>query len=131
MPVSIKFDSVYLHFTEHKLPTSHLLTTLVGSYVGLAKVDRAKQLPVENAAGLRIIRTPLVALNLGFGIVRAVDREKSLIYVLTPLPLTQMQECNVIIRGSILTPEEVFLGQNLAGFEGPLPRVQYRYAFDE
>lgn len=46
---------------------------------------------------------------LGFGFVRAVDLERHIFYVVTPLELATVQEVNVFARGTNIDLPQYFL----------------------
>ena len=58
--------------------------------------------------GTATAESPAQCLDLG--LVRAVDTDRSLLYLLTPLPLDQLQRVNVLQVGSSL-PEQRLLAQ--------------------
>merc|ERR1712154_656679 len=44
---------------------------------------------------------------VGMGIIRSINWEKRLFYLITPVPPKQLNDVNVLIRGSITLPEQL------------------------
>ena len=44
------------------------------------------------------------ALNFGTGIVRGIDTEKGVLYVISPLVLEELQQVDVFLQGKIEIP---------------------------
>lgn len=113
------------------IPPSHYFSVLLGSYVGLATWDSENTtIPVERVHGVTISKEAPSGLCRGFGIVRAIDVPSRTIFLLTSLAETELLDVNLLIRGSISIPEEIYLNQDIEKWEGLVPRLQYRYAFE-
>ncbi|RLN98742.1 hypothetical protein BBJ28_00005347 [Nothophytophthora sp. Chile5] len=107
-PVAVSFDQADVAFTGSSVPPSQLLFSLNASIVGLCV--NAKHRPIvrdesaSNQAELgppRIVLQPAHAPCLGVGIVRAVDADKRLLYILSPLPFAVLKRVNLLVRSSI------------------------------
>lgn len=70
------------------MPASELSHALQGSIVGLL----AEGADVQSAA----VDCTLPAACLGLGLIRTLDAERGLLYLLTPLPLDQLQRVNTL-----------------------------------
>ncbi|GAU93369.1 hypothetical protein RvY_05322 [Ramazzottius varieornatus] len=125
-PYSVSLRDVTLCFSDPHIPLTHFLVVLMCSYVGLAVFEKDSVEKPEQYGGVQVLREIPICQTLGFGIVRAIDTANELCYVLTPLPLEELGKVNLLIRGTIITPEEVFLNQDLKNYEGPVPKVDAR-----
>ena len=70
------------------MPASELPHALQGSIVGLL-AERAD-------AALAAVDCTLPAACLGLGLIRTLDTERGLLYLLTPLPLDQLRRVNTL-----------------------------------
>merc|ERR1712216_146156 len=94
-PVEVALDALRLHFLDASVPPSQVLVALNGTLVGLCVSSPEREGGVEESVGL--------------GLVRAVNAEKRLLYIITPLGVQQLQRVDVLVRGR--------------GLEVPLPAL--------
>lgn len=48
---------------------------------------------------------------LGYGIIRAIDMERKVFYIMTPLPLVTLDKVNVLSHGAVDLPNSLFFAQ--------------------
>ncbi|CEG44771.1 nuc156 family protein [Plasmopara halstedii] len=105
-PFVVSFDSVDVAFAGSSVAPSQLLFSLNACVVGLCvnpsykpiKYDKCEQ----REGPPRIVLQPVHAPCLGVGIIRAVDAEKRLLFLLSPLPLSALKRVNLLVRSSML-----------------------------
>jgi len=94
----VALDALRLHFLDASVPPSQVLVALNGTLVGLCVSSPEREGGVEECVGL--------------GLVRAVNAEKRLLYIITPLGVQQLQRVDVLVRGRGLeVPVIVLLSQ--------------------
>lgn len=99
-PFAVSFDQVDVAFAGSSVPPSQLLFSLNASLVGLCiNVDHAPRSPSDGPP--RIVLGPVQAPCLGVGIVRAIDIERRVLFVVTPLPIAVLQRVNLLVRSAI------------------------------
>ncbi|KAJ3101777.1 hypothetical protein HDU97_001061 [Phlyctochytrium planicorne] len=117
-PYEVPMSAVSIAFSS-QVPTSQCMYAINGTIVGLGSLDESIP-PSEDLIGparvLSLERLNPQNLNcLGLGIVRAVDVEKGVIYIITPLPPSVLNSVNIILKGST---SEFPVTLALNGFEG-------------
>ena len=129
LPYSIRFHKLLVHVVQtSQLPDTEAVHVINGSIVGLCRVVMNSLIssdspPLTSSLGplsstsssLRMYNgdTPIVPC-LGLGIVRSIDVEKGLLYLLTPLPLERLKGVNMLVRGNIQLPRELLLSRNFS-----------------
>ncbi|CAL5222401.1 g4760 [Coccomyxa viridis] len=88
-PYTVGFDSVRLQCLHTSVPEHLMGAVLNGALVGLCK------------------EADDIAECLGVALVRAVDAEAGLLYVLSPLPLSSLQHVNLVQVGRLDLPPEL------------------------
>lgn len=115
-PVAVSFDAVDVAFAGSSVPPSQLLWSLNASLVGLCVNPSRGTSPGESVAGDDDNRPPRVLLGsvaapcLGVGIVRAVDAQRRLLLIATPLPLATVERVNLLVRSSLPIDELLLAG---------------------
>eukprot|EP01083_Nonionella_stella_P210108 760985_1 len=89
--------------------SAHILKALNGTIVSLAvrnsEISERSVCPsIETNDGLKCHFASPICNALGLGLIRAIDTEKKLFYVLTPVPSDQLSSVNLFLRGNIETP---------------------------
>lgn len=108
-PVAVPFDAVEIAFAGSSVPPSQVLFSLNGSLVGLCMAPPReneqqaanKEEDDDEDRPPRIRLGPAHAPCLGVGIIRAIDKDRRLLLVLSPLPLEQLQRVNLLVRSTI------------------------------
>lgn len=120
-PYVVPFSAVGLSFThsEH-VPRSEILRVLNASIVGLMKPADDKQ--AGSAAAGRGELWPAkhnpASTCIGLGVVRAIDADRRLLYVLTPVDANVLHSCSVVARGNVDIPSNMLLHGTSAGGRG-------------
>lgn len=108
-PYAVSFEQIDIGFAGSSVAPSQLLYSLNNSIVGLCinvsrppkRTGEEDEVSVPVRAGPpRILLKPAHAPCLGVGLVRAVDVEKRLLFVMSPLPLDVIRRVNLLIRGN-------------------------------
>ena len=97
IPYSIKFQDLKVQVVHCNVPRQVELV-LNTALVSLGFSNDAKSVVDKN----------VVMPSQGFGIVRAVDQERQLFYILTDLPPEQLEKVNCVTAGAIFLPNGVF-----------------------
>ncbi|KAK9116970.1 hypothetical protein Sjap_015917 [Stephania japonica] len=92
-PYEVPLSSVQIKHLHCQVPSTEVLHSLNATIVGLA-VSSAESSDLE-------LCTPLC---VGLGIVRGIDVSKGLIYVLTPVPLSNLKNVDLLLRGYVQIP---------------------------
>lgn len=117
VPFAVAFDSVDVSFAGASVSPSQLLVSLNNSVVGLCVNPRRPPLPPQHSHSHhdsaiedsdahdvptppRILLSPAHAPCLGIGLIRAVDVERRLLFVLSPLPHALLARVNLLVRGN-------------------------------
>jgi len=66
---------------------------------------------VESLRPPKLLPHTQICRNLGFGFVRGIDTQKRLFYVITPLPLQEMQFVNCLTMGAVTLPNGIIGSQ--------------------
>ncbi|KAH0790764.1 Polynucleotide 5'-hydroxyl-kinase NOL9 [Histomonas meleagridis] len=101
-PIVVPLSDVRICFLCCEVAPCETLTALNGSLVALCNDTRPFMPPRTKVSLLRMI--PPIECN-GMGIVRAIDKENGIIYIITPNPNI---EFNTLVQGLIYLPSEVF-----------------------
>ncbi|VDK57874.1 unnamed protein product [Anisakis simplex] len=122
-PYSVPFDRISVHLNQElgALPETHLFAALNCALVALCSVqwdsDQIKGkrhiLEDETMPGY-IIDNEVMLRCFGFGMIRAIDIEERLFYVLTPVDRQLLNEVNVFSKGANIDIPNAFLSQQKA-----------------
>jgi polynucleotide 5'-hydroxyl-kinase GRC3/NOL9 len=110
-PYVISIDAIRIHFTITEMHNdittyNHIMDAINGTLVGLCHYDGNKKDTTETST--------VLFPCLGLGLVRAIDRNRRLLFVITPLDITTLQAVNCLTIGSNLhLPVQCY-------FRGPL-----------
>ena len=83
----------------------HVLQSLNGTLVGLGIVD-GLALPFESSQRptFTLLKDAPLCRSIGLGIIRGIDVDRRLFFIVTPVPINELVEVNIIIRGSLNCP---------------------------
>jgi polynucleotide 5'-hydroxyl-kinase GRC3/NOL9 len=101
-PISVLLSDVRIGVACVEVPGTEILTAICGSMVALCwdkRIFAPSDVPVSILANV-----PPLKVN-GFGIVRAIDKEKGVIYILSPCEGVKF---NTLVLGSISVPASVY-----------------------
>ncbi|XP_066493635.1 polynucleotide 5'-hydroxyl-kinase NOL9 isoform X1 [Tiliqua scincoides] len=125
LPYQVPFNAVALKVIHADVAPAHILYSVNASWVGLCRI--LDEVHCKDNRPILLTQTPICDC-LGFGIVRGVDMEKKLYYVLTPVAPENLRQVNCLLIGNIPIPNCVFLNQ--LGIEGEMPYVTSEYNYD-
>ncbi|GFR22283.1 polynucleotide 5'-hydroxyl-kinase nol-9 [Trichonephila clavata] len=118
-PVCVCWDNIAIYVMDKKVPPHRLIEAVHCSVVALCYVHQAFMLDSEQPELPRTLFDEPLNECIGFGLVRAADEVKHLLYIITPLSIQQLKKVNAIIKGNIMLPDDVFLKQPITNV--PLP----------
>ena len=110
-PYAVRCDALAVRVMHERVQPDQVLYALNGAIVGLTRVEGARggDDAVAGAGGIVVLReTPIVGC-VGLGIVRAIDPERRLLYIVTPLDLADLEArgagINTLLLGSLALPK--------------------------
>ncbi|CAM9934425.1 unnamed protein product [Sphacelaria rigidula] len=111
-PRRVPWGTVRIRVMNGPVPPSLALYAINGTLVGLIAHPGGESEAARY--GLNAVEPGLVCLPetplspcVGLGIVRSVDVERRVLYILTPEPLEVLKEVNVLVKGSLQLPMEM------------------------
>ncbi|XP_028663228.1 polynucleotide 5'-hydroxyl-kinase NOL9 [Erpetoichthys calabaricus] len=125
-PYQVPMASVALRVLHCHVAPNHIMYTANASFVGLCSVAEGVSSSGKVGSPVLLSHTP-VCDCLGFGILRGVDAEKGLYYIVTPLAPSKLRNVNCLLVGSVVLPHSVFKSQ--AGTKDMTPYVTSDYLF--
>ncbi|KAG2459198.1 NOL9 kinase, partial [Polypterus senegalus] len=125
-PYQVPMASVALRVLHCHVAPNHIMYTANASFVGLCSVAEGVSSSGKVRSPVLLSHTP-VCDCLGFGILRGVDVEKGLYYIVTPLAPSKLRHVNCLLVGSVVLPHSVFKSQ--AGTKDINPYVTSDYLF--
>eukprot|EP00050_Salpingoeca_kvevrii_P012688 m.24193 g.24193 ORF g.24193 m.24193 type:complete len:535 (-) comp4241_c0_seq1:131-1735(-) len=103
-PYSIGWEHVAVSFLHHSVPDHEILRALNATVVGLCHS------PVERPVGaLPVVEAGYEAECIGLGVIRAIDPEQQLFFIITPLSPAQLAQVNLLVRGELELPSLLLL----------------------
>lgn len=119
-PRVVPWSQVFIHVCHASVPLSEILYVANASIVGLCttskeELERCKVEEMSN--GLRIISSTPVSECHGIGIIRGIDPEKRLLYILPAVPSEVLPKVNTLLIGAPSIPECVIVQQPHHGSE--------------
>ncbi|NXX11763.1 NOL9 kinase, partial [Podargus strigoides] len=124
VPYQVPFSAVALRVIHTDVAPTNIMYALNASWVGLCRIP--DEVSSQADGPVLLTQTP-VCDCLGFGIVRGVEMEKKLYYVLTPVLPEKLRLVNCLLLGNIAVPNCVLMGQQ--GVEGEIPYVTSDYNY--
>lgn len=92
-------DSIAIGTINSDLSYSEILDTLNGNLVAICEMSDNLFIPLKEASQKKFIQKASLFTNncLGYGIVRAIDKENELLYIVTPI-----SESEILLRGNVI-----------------------------
>ncbi|CAG5125420.1 unnamed protein product [Candidula unifasciata] len=118
-PYAVPYRQFGVSICHHKLTGEEVLTAIDASVVALCVADLSKAERVSEDLPLIFHEMPICAC-LGLGIVRGIDTERGLLYLVSSLPRVRLQMMNTILKGSLSLPDQILLKQTSSE---PIPYV--------
>jgi len=112
-PYRISFEQITVAFTPPGVQPALALQALNSTVVGLCVAEDDLPGGETREDGLRVLAEAPCKECLGLGLVRAIDAEAGIIFILTPIPPAVLQRVNLLVKGRMETPT-VLLGDDAA-----------------
>lgn len=104
-PYRLPWSSVAIHECSGAVQKQDLLFVLNASLVALCTVPKEQLLETEVTGYPMFLKENPPYECIGYGIVRAVDPEEKVFYILTPEPRHRLSKVNALIKGNVNIPE--------------------------
>ena len=109
VPYRVPWTQLRVRFMLHEVPPSMSMYALNGAVVGLCydatkyQLAAPKTLEEHRRYPLFLSSTPICEC-VGLGLIRAIDPDQCVYYIVTPLPLEQLARVNTILKGNVELP---------------------------
>ncbi|XP_069774777.1 polynucleotide 5'-hydroxyl-kinase NOL9-like isoform X3 [Narcine bancroftii] len=124
LPYQVPFNAVALHVLHCDVTPTHILYASNASLVGLCRIPGDV---ISNADGPVLLSQSPICDCFGVGIIRGINLEKRLYYILTPVPVAKLKQVNCLLVGAVSIPHCVF--KNQTGVTGEVPYLTADYSF--
>ncbi|XP_048417673.1 polynucleotide 5'-hydroxyl-kinase NOL9 isoform X1 [Stegostoma tigrinum] len=125
LPYQVPFSAVALHVLHCDVTPTNILYAANASLVGLCRIP---DVVCSQADGPVLLPKPPLCDCFGIGIIRGINLEKRLYYILTPVPVARLKQVNCLLIGAVTIPHSLF--RNQPEVTGELPYVTTDYSFD-
>ncbi|XP_078414103.1 polynucleotide 5'-hydroxyl-kinase NOL9-like isoform X1 [Cetorhinus maximus] len=125
LPYQVPFSAVALHVLHCDVTPTHILYVANASLVGLCRIPNGVS---SQADGPVLLPRAPICDCFGVGIIRGINLEKKLYYILTPVPVGRLKQVNCLLMGAVTTPHSLF--RNQPGVIGEVPYLTSDYTFD-
>ncbi|XP_072442505.1 polynucleotide 5'-hydroxyl-kinase NOL9 [Chiloscyllium punctatum] len=124
LPYQVPFNAVALHVLHCDVTPTHILYAANASLVGLCRIP---DVVCSQADGPVLLPKPPMCDCFGIGIIRGINLEKRLYYILTPVPVAKLKQVNCLLIGAITIPHSLF--KNQPEVTGDVPYLTSDYSF--
>lgn len=124
IPYQVPHSAVALGVIHCEVVPSHMFYAANASLVGLCCLGEKV---VSNGGPVLLSQAPICPC-VGFGVLRGVDMERGLYFLLTPVDPSILRKVNCLLLGAISLPSCILTTQS--GFEGEMPYVTTDYSFE-
>ncbi|XP_062889479.1 polynucleotide 5'-hydroxyl-kinase NOL9 [Mobula hypostoma] len=124
LPYQVPFNAVALHVLHCDVTPTHILYAANASVVGLCRISGGVN---SHADGPVLLSQAPVCDCFGVGIIRGINLEKRLYYILTSVPVAKLKQVNCLLVGAVTIPHTVF--RNQPGVTGEVPYLTSDYSF--
>ncbi len=121
-PYAVSLDSLSFQAIHCHLSFSSLLGVLNMSLVSLGHLESRS----KDSAKIEFVASEVIVPSLGFGVVRGIDAERRTCYILTSLPLEELNMVNCLTVGSVQVPNGIYLSSATGKTRNPRPFVAKR-----
>uniref|UniRef100_A0A8C5HPM8 Polynucleotide 5'-hydroxyl-kinase NOL9 n=1 Tax=Gouania willdenowi TaxID=441366 RepID=A0A8C5HPM8_GOUWI len=123
-PYQVPYMAVALGVLHCEVEPSHMFYASNASLVGLCCLAEK----VESRRGPVLLSQAPICPCVGFGVLRGIDVERGLYFLLTPIDPSILRKVNCLLLGAVTLPSCVLTAQ--VGLEGEKPYVTSDYIFD-
>ncbi|XP_049830192.1 polynucleotide 5'-hydroxyl-kinase NOL9 [Schistocerca gregaria] len=121
VPYVCSFKDLKLCVSPETINPNSVLSVMNGSFVALCICEKGEMLqPSDPNLPCILLHAP-VCQCLGFGIIRGVDMQERQLYVISPLPESEIQKVNCLVMGTVQLPSSVLLREATCGSVGHIP----------
>lgn len=124
LPYQVPFNAVVLHVLHCDVTPTHILYAVNASLVGLCRIPGGVK---THADGPVLLSQSPICDCFGVGIIRGINLERRLYYILTSIPVAKLKQVNCLLVGAVTIPNSVF--RNQAGVTGEVPYLTSDYSF--
>lgn len=124
VPYQVPHSAVALGVIHCEVAPSHMFYAANGSLVGLCCLAEK----VVSTGGPVLLSQSPICPCVGFGVLRGIDMERGLYFLLTPVDPSVLRKVNCLLLGAISLPSCILTTQS--GIEGELPYVTADYSFE-
>ncbi|XP_072334254.1 LOW QUALITY PROTEIN: polynucleotide 5'-hydroxyl-kinase NOL9 [Scyliorhinus torazame] len=125
LPYQVPFSAVALQVLHCDVTPTHILYAANASLVALCRIPNAVS---SQANGPVVLPQAPICDCFGVGIIRGINLEKKLYYILTPIPVARLKQVNCLLMGAVTIPHSLF--RNQPGVIGEVPYITSDYSFD-
>ncbi|XP_067873353.1 polynucleotide 5'-hydroxyl-kinase NOL9-like isoform X2 [Heterodontus francisci] len=125
LPYQVPFSAVALHVLHCDVTPTHILYAANASLVGLCRIPDGVS---SQADGPVLLPWAPICDCFGVGIIRGINLEKRLYYILTPVSVAKLKQVNCLLMGAVTIPHSFF--RNQPGVTGEVPYLTSDYSFD-
>ncbi|XP_031552289.1 polynucleotide 5'-hydroxyl-kinase NOL9-like isoform X2 [Actinia tenebrosa] len=125
-PYRVSWSNVAVHMMHTEVPRSQVLVSLNASVVGLAVSPNAPETHEGRSDLPKFFKDTPIIECVGLGMVRNIDPNNKLFYILTPVPLDQLQRVNTLLKGNLEIPATLLLKERRPGS----PYVSSEFSYD-
>ncbi|XP_073325716.1 polynucleotide 5'-hydroxyl-kinase NOL9 [Pagrus major] len=123
-PYQVPHTAVALGVIHCEVAPSHMFYAANASLVGLCCLGEK----VSSRGGPVLLSQAPICPCVGFGVLRGVDMERGLYFLLTPVDPSILRKVNCLLLGAISLPSCILTTKH--GFDGEMPYVTTNYSFD-
>lgn len=114
-PHTMLWSAVGIHICTGSVVNSQVMYALNASVVALCIADEKTMHRSNDPTYPKFFYKTPVCQGVGFGIVRAIDPEKKVFHILTPVPQGELRKVNCLLKGDLELPEQLLLQQRSEG----------------
>ncbi|CAH1266211.1 NOL9 [Branchiostoma lanceolatum] len=129
-PRAVPWTTVAVHVCNADVPPSQIMYVLNAGVVALCQADDMELSRLRQGAlpdGPVVLQDTPICQAFGIGVVRGIDMERRLFYILTSVEEDRLLRINVLLCGALSVPTPLMLQQNV---EGPVPYVTSDFSPD-
>ncbi|GFO40513.1 polynucleotide 5'-hydroxyl-kinase nol9-like [Plakobranchus ocellatus] len=120
-PYTVPFRQLAMHVCHYRLSGLDILAAVNASVVALCTADISEAQREDDNMPILFDEMPVCDCH-GLAIVRAIDLQQGLLYLVTTLPRATLMKVNTILKGCLALPDQIILKQK-SSHTDPLPYV--------